>query len=94
MAAALGMPLDELQGHVLTRRPGCLHCRQTGYIGRDGIFQIMPITEKVRGLIARQTSSIDLFEAARAGRHAHAARSGHRKSPAGRDDGSRLWCVM
>ena len=36
-----------------------------GRIGRDGVFQIMPITEKLRGLIARQTSSMEIFEAAR-----------------------------
>jgi type IV pilus assembly protein PilB len=34
-------------------------------MGRDGIFQIMPITETVRGLIGRQASSIELFEGAR-----------------------------
>jgi general secretion pathway protein E len=45
---------------------GCLHCRQTGYMGRDGIFQIMPISEHVRGLIGRQSSSIELFDGARA----------------------------
>jgi len=66
MAKGIGMPLDELQRHVLMKGAGCLHCRQTGYSGRDGIFQIMPITEKVRGLIGRQSSSIDLFDGARA----------------------------
>jgi len=65
MANGLGMPLDELRQHVLMKGAGCLHCRQTGYMGRDGIFQIMPITEKVRGLIGRQSSSIELFEGAR-----------------------------
>jgi general secretion pathway protein E len=65
MANGLGIPLEELRQHVLMKGAGCLHCRQTGYMGRDGIFQIMPITEKIRGLIGRQTSSIDLFEGAR-----------------------------
>jgi general secretion pathway protein E len=65
MASGLGIPLGELRKHVLMKGDGCLHCRQTGYLGRDGIFQIMPISEKVRGLIGRQSSSIDLFEGAR-----------------------------
>jgi general secretion pathway protein E len=65
MAAGLGMPIETLAGRGLMKGAGCLHCRQTGYLGRDGIFQIMPITEKVRGLIGRQASSIDLFEGAR-----------------------------
>jgi general secretion pathway protein E len=47
------------------RGAGCLHCRQTGYVGRDGVFQVMPMSEKLRGLIARQTSSISLLDAAR-----------------------------
>jgi type II secretory ATPase GspE/PulE/Tfp pilus assembly ATPase PilB-like protein len=65
MSSALGMPLEGLRGHQLMKGEGCLHCRQTGYVGRDGIFQIMPITEKVRGLIGRQVSSVELFEGAR-----------------------------
>jgi general secretion pathway protein E len=65
MSAGLGMTLEDLQGHQLMKGEGCLHCRQTGYVGRDGIFQIMPITEKIRGLIGRQASSIELFDGAR-----------------------------
>jgi general secretion pathway protein E len=65
MSAGLGMAIDDLRKHQLMKGEGCLHCRQTGYIGRDGIFQIMPITEKIRGLIGRQASSIELFDGAR-----------------------------
>src|SRR5262249_14018980 len=65
IASGLGMPVEELRRHTLMKGAGCLHCRQTGYVGRDGIFQIMPISEKVRGLIGHQSSSIDLFEGAR-----------------------------
>jgi general secretion pathway protein E len=64
-AVALSMPFDELRQHKLRRGAGCLQCRQTGYSGRDGVFQVMPITERLRGLIAKQTTSPDLFEAAR-----------------------------
>jgi general secretion pathway protein E len=65
MANGLGIALDTLQQHSLMKGGGCLNCRQTGYMGRDGIFQIMPITERVRGLIGRQASSVELFEGAR-----------------------------
>jgi len=64
-ALALGMPVEALQAHNVRRGAGCLHCRQTGYIGRDGVFQVMPISERIRGLIAKQTSSIALLDAAR-----------------------------
>jgi general secretion pathway protein E len=66
-ARELGMPIDELRGRHLRKGAGCLECRQTGYARRDGIFQVLPIGEKVRRLIASQASSIDILEEARAG---------------------------
>ena len=64
-ALALGLPLEELRRHTLKKGTGCLQCRQTGYAGRDGVFQVMPLSEHLRGLIGRQTSSMNLFDAAR-----------------------------
>ena len=37
-----------------------------GYVGRDGIFQVMKIDQRLRSLIARQASSVELLDAARA----------------------------
>src|SRR5205085_2089486 len=65
-ALALGMSIEEAAGHNVRRGAGCLHCRQTGYIGRDGVFQVMPMSERLRGVVATQTSSIAPFAAARA----------------------------
>jgi len=65
-ASALGLPFEELEARTIHRGIGCLHCRQTGYVGRDGVFQVMPMTERLRNLIARQSSSMDLLDAARA----------------------------
>jgi general secretion pathway protein E len=65
-ALALGMTVDEAVQHDIRRGTGCLHCRQTGYIGRDGVFQVMAMSERLRGVIAKQTSSITLFDTARA----------------------------
>jgi general secretion pathway protein E len=64
-ALALGIPPDQLDAHKVRRGAGCLHCRQTGYVGRDGVFQLMAITERLRGLIAKQANSVVLLEAAR-----------------------------
>ena len=64
-AVALGVPLDQLPDRRLRRGTGCLHCRQTGYAGRDGVFQVMPIGERLRSLIGRQSTSLEIFEAAR-----------------------------
>ena len=30
---------------------GCRECRNTGYLGRTGIFELIPMTRKVRALI-------------------------------------------
>jgi general secretion pathway protein E len=62
---AIGLTADQLGAHHVRRGTGCLHCRQTGYAGRDGVFQVMPMTERLRGLIGKQTNSIVLLDAAR-----------------------------
>src|SRR2546427_4487053 len=62
---AAALVTDQLGDRTVRRGTGCLQCRQTGYIGRDGVFQIMPITEKIRGLIAHQSTSMQLLDAAR-----------------------------
>jgi general secretion pathway protein E len=64
-ALALGMPLDALAQRTFKRGRGCLQCRQTGYSGRDGIFEILPITDTIRRLISEQADSARLFDAGR-----------------------------
>ena len=34
---------------------GCLECRETGYLGRSGLYEIMPMSEPVRGFIRSDT---------------------------------------
>ena len=62
---ALNIPFEELSQRTLRKGRGCLHCRQTGYSGRDGIFEILPITDTIRRLISEQADSIKLFDAGR-----------------------------
>jgi general secretion pathway protein E len=64
-ALALGVPIEELSGRGLRRGKGCLHCRQTGYSGRDGIFEILPLTDSIRRLVSEHADSPRLFDAAR-----------------------------
>ena len=47
-AALLRMPHEKLQQYRFKRGRGCLHCRETGYSGRIGIFEVLPMTEKIR----------------------------------------------
>ena len=34
---------------------GCLECRDTGYLGRMGIYEILPMSDKVQGLVKNET---------------------------------------
>ena len=52
---SIGIHEKEGKEVVLKRGRGCNQCRGTGYWGRSGIFEILPITESIRGLIAQQT---------------------------------------
>lgn len=64
-AALLRMPLEKLQSYRFKQGRGCLHCRQTGYAGRIGIFEILPLTDRIRGLVTAGASAPELFKAAR-----------------------------
>jgi general secretion pathway protein E len=64
-AVALRIPFEKLAGYKFRRGRGCLHCRQTGYTGRDGIFEVLPVTDKVRGLITKEAGATEIFKAAR-----------------------------
>lgn len=35
----------------------CLDCRETGFFGRDGVYEIMKMSETLRELTKRQSSS-------------------------------------
>jgi general secretion pathway protein E len=46
------------------RPVGCLECRNTGYLGRVGIYEIMQITRDIKRLITTQTDLVALTQAA------------------------------
>ncbi len=62
----LGMNVDLLGKSDVTfyRGRGCDHCKGTGYKGRIGVYELMPVTEKVRELILARASSYAIREAA------------------------------
>ncbi|HEY3120939.1 MAG TPA: GspE/PulE family protein [Vicinamibacteria bacterium] len=64
-AAALRMPPEKLQPYRFKRGKGCLHCRDTGYSGRIGIFEVLPMTERIRRLVSSQAGSLEIFKAGR-----------------------------
>jgi type IV pilus assembly protein PilB len=44
---------------------GCDHCKGTGYKGRIGVYQVMPISEDMRLLIMRNGNAYDIAELAK-----------------------------
>jgi len=64
---------------VIYRGSGCRQCRGTGYKGRNGIFEVMPVTDQVRSLMLTHAPASELRSAA--------ASQGMRSL---RDDGRRL----
>ena len=51
---------EEFGGAVpdtLWRGRGCRHCQGTGYRGRTGVFEIMPVTEDIRALTLERAST-------------------------------------
>jgi type IV pilus assembly protein PilB len=62
----LGMNLDELDRSKVTffRGRGCDICKGSGYKGRIGCYELMPVTDKVRELILAHASAYAIREAA------------------------------
>jgi type II secretory ATPase GspE/PulE/Tfp pilus assembly ATPase PilB-like protein len=59
------MPFEKLAPYRFRRGRGCLHCRTTGYMGRTGIYEILPMSEKIRRLVSQQAGSLEIFRASR-----------------------------
>ena len=46
-----GLDKSMLNGNELFKGKGCSHCRNTGYHGRTGIFELIPMSREIRGLV-------------------------------------------
>jgi general secretion pathway protein E len=55
-------PKDE---YVLQQGKGCKECRGTGYLGRCGIFEIFPMSDRLKKLVVARESSSELAKIAK-----------------------------
>ncbi|QOZ82785.1 MULTISPECIES: type IV-A pilus assembly ATPase PilB [Chromobacterium] len=61
-----GFKQEELDGSWKPYAPvGCEECRNTGYRGRTGIYEVMPITDAMTRLIMQNGTAIDIADLAR-----------------------------
>jgi len=47
------------------RAVGCERCKSSGYKGRIGIYQVMPISDEMRRLIMRGGNALEIADQAR-----------------------------
>jgi len=60
-----GFTQDDLDGSWQPYGPvGCDHCKGTGYKGRIGVYQVLPITDEMRQVIMRSGNSLDIADQA------------------------------
>jgi general secretion pathway protein E len=52
-------------GEIVHEPAGCEHCGGSGYRGRQGVFEVLEITGKLRELISQRADAVALDEAAR-----------------------------
>jgi type IV pilus assembly protein PilB len=60
-----GFSEAELDGSWQAYTPvGCSACKDTGYKGRVGVYQVMPVSEELTRLILKNASTMDIAEQA------------------------------
>ena len=55
-----GVPADEASEYVCYRGVGCPTCNNTGYKGRVGFYQVMPMLEPIRELILNGANTAEI----------------------------------
>ena len=60
LRAQVGLIPEQGSGEMFYRATGCLACRQTGYRGRLGLFEFLPLTDRLRELVAEGAPLMEL----------------------------------
>jgi general secretion pathway protein E/type IV pilus assembly protein PilB len=60
VAEKLRNEFGDLVPDVIYRGRGCRNCQNTGFRGRQGVFEMMPVTDEIRGLILERVSSREI----------------------------------
>ena len=61
----LGFDPAKLDGHKIFHGVGCENCKKTGFKGRLGVFEVLPMSSNVRKMIIEGRTSDDIEEQAR-----------------------------
>ena len=60
----VGISLEDAKNANFARGKGCGYCQRKGFRGRQGIFEMMIVTAKIRELIFNNQSSVDIRKVA------------------------------
>ncbi len=60
MKEALGLAPEEAQTMKIFEGKGCSNCNDTGYSGRTGLFEVMPITPQIEKMIVQGASTAEI----------------------------------
>lgn len=60
----LGLTEDEVKDCKIYEGRGCSECNNTGYSGRTGIFEVMPVSQTIERMILTKTSNLDIRQQA------------------------------
>ena len=56
---------EDIKGKTFYRGRGCDTCKNIGYLGRTGIFELLIMSEELRALVLQRAATKDLAEAAK-----------------------------
>ena len=59
-AVALRIPWSDGRKLKVHAGRGCVHCRGTGFAGRTGLFEVMPVTPRIGRLVEEQASAAEI----------------------------------
>jgi type IV pilus assembly protein PilB len=60
----LGLSENEIKGVKVYEGKGCAECNNTGFSGRSGIFEVMPISPEIERMITSKASSAEIRQQA------------------------------
>ena len=56
----LGVPREEIDGFTVYKGRGCSICSNTGYKGRLGLYEVMPLWDELKELVLSRASTLDI----------------------------------
>jgi type IV pilus assembly protein PilB len=62
--AAIGLKPEQHAGRKFIRGKGCDHCKNTGYRGRKGLYEVMVMNKQLRDLAFAKSNTSDIRKAA------------------------------